>query len=112
MKISGDFAVLLIFCCYVGIFYCCGTVNFVGLICCFVVTGLKDVSGRGKIICCFVGGFLARMKIFEDFAVMLVFFAVSVLFCWINLVFCCCWPRRSFRQGEEKKRLFRERKYR
>jgi len=76
MKIFGDFAVLLIFCCYVGIFCCFGAVNFVGLICCFVVTGLEDVSGRGKNNLLFCWWFFGQNENFRRFC------------CYVG-IFCC-----------------------
>jgi hypothetical protein len=39
-----------------------------------------------KIICCFVGGFLARMKIFGDFAVLLIFCCYVGIFCCFGAV--------------------------
>jgi hypothetical protein len=47
MKISedfGGFVDILLLCWYFLLFRCC----FVGLIWCFVVAGLKEVSGKGK----------------------------------------------------------------
>jgi hypothetical protein len=86
MKISGDFAVLLIFCCYVGIFCFFGAVNFVGLICCFVVIGLEDVSGRGKNNLLFCWWFFGQNENFRRFCC----FVDILLLCWYFLLFRCC----------------------